>query len=262
MTRRQIMNIDTGAVQIEVILHGQKGPLIVLLPAGGRGAEDFNYLAKVLSEAGWRCAAVNPRGVAGSKGALENITLHAYARDVAAVINALEGVPAAVIGHAHGNRVARCFAADFPEMVRCIILLAAGGKVPMAEEVVEAMTRLGGPLSEEERLSALKIAFFAEISDPSVWMTGFWPDSVRASRIASQSTPLAAWWSGGQTPMLILQGKEDRCAPPENGYLLKADFSDRVAVVDIDGAAHALLPEQPEVIAEQVIHYLKNYLTC
>ena len=259
MTNRQTIMIDTGDAEIEVILRGEKGPLIVMLPANGRGAEDFNYLAEALSEAGWRSAAINPRGVAGSKGPLEDITLHSYTADVKAVVNALEGVPAAVLGHAHGNRVARCFAADYPEMVRCLVLLAAGGKVPMAPETIEAIGKLRKRPSADEIRSALKIAYFAKDSDPKAWMTGIWPKSIKANGIANRFTPLEAWWSGGEAPVLVIQGKEDRCALPENGYLLKEEYGDRITVIDIDNAAHALLPEQPKAIATTVIDFLKDY---
>ena len=259
MTNRQTIMIDTGDAEIEVVLRGEKGPLIVMLPAGGRGAPDFDFLAKELNTAGWRTVAVNPRGAGNSKGSLEDITLHTYAEDVSMIIKNLDGIPAAVLGHAFGNRVARCFAADYPEQVRCLVLLAAGGKVPMAPEVVEAMTRLRDRLTDEENLAALKKAFFADESDSLAWMTGFWPKSVKANRIAAQSIPLDDWWSGGEAPTLVIQGKEDRCARLENGYLLKEEYGDRITVIDIDNAAHALLPEQPKAIAETVINFLKNY---
>lgn len=259
MTNIQTMMINSGDTEIEVILRGEEGPLIAMLPSGGRGAEDFDYLAEALSETGWRSAAINPRGAGNSAGSLDDITLHTYAEDVSNVIKALNGIPAIVLGHAWGNRVARCFAVDYPAMVRCLVLLAAGGKVPMAPEVMEAMGKLRKGLSADEARSALKIAFFAKDSDPTAWMTGFWPESVKANRIANQATPIEEWWSGGEPPILVIQGKEDRCALPKNGYLLKEEFGDRITVIDIDNAAHALLPEQPEVIAEQVINYLNDY---
>jgi pimeloyl-ACP methyl ester carboxylesterase len=34
------------------------------------------------------------------------------------------------VGHAFGSRVARCLAADRPELVRRVVLPAAGGLVP------------------------------------------------------------------------------------------------------------------------------------
>ena len=259
MTDKQTKVINTGEAEIEVVLRGKKGPLVVMYPANSRGAEDFDDLADALYAAGWRSAAINPRGVTGSKGPLEDITLHSYAGDIAAVVKALDGSPAVVLGHAFGNRVARCFAVDYPEMVRCLVLLAAGGKVPMAPEVLEAIGRLRKGLSTDEIRAAFKIAYFARESNPDAWLTGVWPKSMKANRIARQSTPIEDWWSGGEAPTLVIQGKEDRCALPENGYLLKREYGDRITVIDIDNAAHALLPEQPQAIAQAVIHYLKDY---
>jgi pimeloyl-ACP methyl ester carboxylesterase len=259
MTDKLTKVIDTGAAEIEVVLRGKKGPLIVMYPGNGRGAEDFDHLADALYEAGWRSAAINPRGAAGSKGPLEGLTLHSYTGDIAAVIEALDGTPAAVLGHAFGNRVARCFAVDYPKMVRCLVLLAAGGKLPMAPEVIEAIGKLRKGLSLEEIRASFKTAYFAKGSNPDAWLTGVWPKSMKANRIAGKATPLKAWWSGGEAPTLVIQGKEDRCALPENGYLLKKEYGGRITVIDIDNAAHALLPEQPHAIAQAVIHYLKDY---
>jgi pimeloyl-ACP methyl ester carboxylesterase len=259
MTSAQIKLIDTGKALIEVMLTGEDGPLIVLLPSAGRGALDFDFLARELSNAGWRTAAINPRGAGNSAGSLDDITLHTYAEDVSNVIKALDGIPAIVLGHAWGNRVARCFAVDYPAMVRCLVLLAAGGKIPMAPETIEAMSKLRKGISVDETRSAIKTAFFAKDSDPTAWMTGFWPESVKANQMANQATPIEEWWSGGEAPILVIQGKEDRCALPENGYLLKDEFGDRVTVIDIDNAAHALLPEQPKAIATTVIDFLKDY---
>jgi pimeloyl-ACP methyl ester carboxylesterase len=259
VTDKRTKVIDTGDAQIEVVLRGKKGPLIVMYPGNGRGAEDFDHLAGALYEAGWRSAAIHPRGAAGSQGPLESITLHSYTGDIAAVVKALDGAPAAVLGHAFGNRVARCFASDYPEMVRCLVLLAAGGKLPMALEVKEAIGKLRKGLSTDEIRAAFKIAYFAKDSNPDAWLTGVWPKSMKANRIAGQSTPIEGWWSGGEAPTLVIQGKEDRCALPENGYLLKREYGDRITVIDIENAAHALLPEQPERIAKNIINYLKDY---
>ena len=259
MTTRQTVMITSGDAAVEVVLRGEEGPLIAMYPGNGRGAEDFSYLAEALSEAGWRSAAINPRGVAGSKGRLEDITLHSYAEDVAAVIDALEGVPATLVGHAFGNRVARCVAADYPEKVRCLVLLSAGGKLPMAPEVAEAIGKLRKESNPDEIRAAFKIAYFAKDSDPDAWLAGVWPKSIKANRVAAQATSLEDWWSGGEAPILVIQGKEDRCALPGNGYLLKEEYGDRITVLDIENAAHALLPEQPQAIARAVIDYLKDF---
>src|SRR5262249_62373877 len=67
------------------------------------------------------------RGVGGSCGSLDGATLHDLAGDVAGVIKAIGCGPVHLIGHAFGNRIARCLAVDQPSLVRSVTLLAAGG---------------------------------------------------------------------------------------------------------------------------------------
>jgi hypothetical protein len=50
-------------VRIEVIAEG-RGPLIVMLPSRGRGAEDFEGVAGELVKAGFRVLRPQPRGAA------------------------------------------------------------------------------------------------------------------------------------------------------------------------------------------------------
>ncbi len=62
-------------------------------------------------------------------------------------------------------------------------------------------------------------------------------------------------------PILVIQGLQDRTAPPENGRLLQGESPDRVRLIEIEGAGHALLPEQPDVIATHVIDFLRGAAT-
>ena len=58
--------------------------------------------------------------------------------------------------------------------------------------------------------------------------------------------------------MCVIQGLDDSTAVPENGYVLKEQLGERVRVVDIPNAGHALLPEQPAAIASEIIVFLKE----
>jgi pimeloyl-ACP methyl ester carboxylesterase len=252
-----------GDVEIEVEVKGD-GELIVLLPWHGG---DFDYLApfaSMLAEAGFRTAAINPRGIGRSKGPLENLTLHDFAGDVANVIATLDAAPAHVLGHAHGNRVARCVAADHPDLVRTVILLAAGGKVPPDPEMATVRKKITQADSlEEERLEAFRQLTFSPNTDIEV-VKGHqisrkrWPETSAAQARAGQATPLEAWWTAGVAPMLVIQGLDDRTAPPGNGRALRDELGDRVKLVELPDAGHALIIEQPEVIARAVIEYLKE----
>jgi len=46
---------------------------------------------------------------------------------------------------------------------------------------------------------------------------------------------------------------------PGNGEALKQEFGDRVTLVEIDNAGHAMLPEQPDAVARAVLGYLRRF---
>ena len=61
------------------------------------------------------------------------------------------------------------------------------------------------------------------------------------------------WWEAGGRPMTVLQASDDAIAPRENALDLKRRLGERVTIVDIKDAGHAMLPEQPEQIASAVL---------
>jgi pimeloyl-ACP methyl ester carboxylesterase len=75
-------------------------------------------------------------GFGESVGPVEGLTLHDNARDVAVAIEKTSAAPAIIAGWAYGNRVARMLAIDWPELVRGVVLIAAGGKFPPKPEVM------------------------------------------------------------------------------------------------------------------------------
>ena len=115
------------------------GPTLVLLPGLGRSGHDLDAFAARLVDAGYRTVLPEPRGIGGSTGSLDGITLHDLARDIAAVIETLCDGPVVVIGHAFGNRIARCLAADRPALVDLVVLLSSSGKVQPTPEIAEAI---------------------------------------------------------------------------------------------------------------------------
>jgi pimeloyl-ACP methyl ester carboxylesterase len=236
-----------------------EGPTVVLLPAGGRGVEDFDDLSTRLAQAGYRAVLPQPRGIGRSIGPLEGLTLHDLGADVAAVVNAVGGAPVTIVGHAFGNRVARVVATDHPALVKQVILLAAGGMVPPSPETEEARRRAyDASLPRDEQLAARRRAYFATGNDPAPWGSGWHRATRQAQRAADRATPVQEWWAAGSVPILVLQGAEDAIAPPENARLLAKEYGDRVSVVEIQGAGHAMLAEQPERIASVILAYLRR----
>src|SRR5438046_2666418 len=165
-------------VRIDFIAEGA-GPLVVLLPSRGRGSLDFDTIAAGIAQAGFRVLRPQPRGVGESSGPMMGLTLHDFARDMAAVIRREGGGPAVMIGHAFGNWVARMTAVDYPDLVRGVVIVAAAAKAypngfEGAKELSEAVRKAGDSrLPDEERLKYLRKAFFASGNDPSVWLKGW-----------------------------------------------------------------------------------------
>ena len=56
--------------------------------------------------------------------------------------------------------------------------------------------------------------------------------------------------------MLIIQGLDDLLAPPANGRVLQDKLGNRVKLVELEHTAHALLPEQPEIIAQTILDFI------
>lgn len=141
-----------------------------------------------------------------------------------------------------------------------VTCLAAGGLHPGDDEAHRALLRcFGGPPADEVR-AAVATAFFAPGHDPAPFLDfGAW-DAAAAQRQgqAVRATDVDDWWSGGSGPLLVVQGLQDRIAPPANGRDLLATYPDRVELVEIDEAGHALLPEQPEAVAAAVLDFLRR----
>lgn len=247
-----------GDARIEVLAQGA-GPLVVLIPSLGRGAEDFEDLARRLAAAGYRALRPQPRGIGGSTGPMHGITLHDFARDVAAVVEKNGGGPAVIAGHAFGNFVARTTAADFPELVKAVMLLAATHVWPLPPDVRASINGSHDmSLPEAERIRCMKHAFFAPGNDPRVWLGGWHEDVMHAERAATEATPREEWWHAGEAPVLDVLPESDVCTPPESRDRYVEELGPaRVVATLIPKAGHALLPEQPEAVARAVLNYLR-----
>ncbi|HET7256543.1 MAG TPA: alpha/beta hydrolase [Xanthobacteraceae bacterium] len=253
--------IANGGVCIEVLAQGDgQGRVIVLLPSLGRGAADFEPIAERLAGAGYRVLRPQPRGIGQSRGPLTGIDLHDYAGDVAAVIAHEANGPAFVVGHAFGNRVARMLATDRPDLVRAVALVAANiGKAPSPPQVRAAIRASADPsLSERERIEALQFAFFAPGNDPRGWLGGWHPEVLQAQRIAGDRTSREDDFAAGSAPILYLQPDHDPLAHVEDARAYKERFAERVTVVVIARASHAVIAEQPDAVSAALISYARG----
>lgn len=247
---------------VEVVLKGRAiGPLdgvpIVMLASLGRPGSDFDEVASSLADVGYRVTLPDPRGIGGSAGPMKDLTLHDLAEDVACVIESFGVGPVTLLGHAFGNRLTRTTAADYPRLVSRIILLACGGLIEMPNEARAALIHcFNKDLSPAEHLKNVAFGFFAKGNDASVWRDGWYPDVMLMQSTAVRLTPVEDWWEAGGQDMLVVQALEDAIALPANAHDLKKRMGERVTLVELAHAGHAMLPEQPAKIVEIIKGYL------
>jgi pimeloyl-ACP methyl ester carboxylesterase len=253
---REVVHRDD--VTIEVIAEGS-GPLVVLLPSLGRDSEEFDPVAERIAAAGFRVLRPQPRGYGLSAGPMRNLTLHDFARDVAAVVQHENNGPAILAGHAFGHFVAKMTAVDYPGLVRAVILIGAAQKQPDPEVQRSVAIATDPSQPEAERLRHLKVVFFAQSNDPTMWLTGFHANVRAAEIVARDATPQEEYWASGTAPILDLQGADDPYRPRSSADELVKEFgAKRVSVVVIPHAAHAVIVEQPRPVADAIVKYAKS----
>ena len=236
-----------------------EGKPVIMFASAGREASDFNELAEAISAAGYRVILVQPPGIEDARAASDTPTLFDLAADAEPIL-ARQDEPVVVLGHAFGNRVARAVATVFPDRVRGVILIAAGGKRVIAPRALAALRASFQPdLPLDERREQVRYGFFAAGSEiPDYWMRGWHGPTAIMQGEATGRTDSATWWAGGTGPLLVIAGMEDTIAPPGDTVdLLEAEFPGRVTAVRIDNAGHALLPERPDEISAAIISWLE-----
>ncbi|ANH73094.1 alpha/beta hydrolase fold family protein [Ralstonia insidiosa] len=251
-----------GDVQIEALSQGV-GPTVVILPSLGRGAEDYDEVARLLAADGLRVLRPQPRGIGQSKGPMANLDMHAFAADVAAVLDQEKTGPVVVVGHAWGSQPARMLAVDRPDLVRGLVMAAASaGKLPPGSNekpygrLREAIDGSGNlALPEAKRLEYLRQAFFAPGHDPRPWLGGWYPDTHHAQAHARNVTPVDAYFAGGTVPMLDLPAQYDAVVVPN---VFKPMLGNRVTVEVIPDAGHAMAPEQPVAMSRAIARFARR----
>jgi pimeloyl-ACP methyl ester carboxylesterase len=124
---------------------------------------------------------------------------------------------------------------------------------------------LGEPnLTEAEKLRLARRTLFSPHTDEQIVLDfvralKYWPDARRSQRLANRNTPLEQWWAGGNGPMLIIQGVDDKTAPPENGSRMKLEFGERITLVDLEAAGHAMGLEKPRETAAAIVSFLAKH---
>ena len=143
--------------------------------------------------------------------------------------------PLLVVGHSLGGSLALRLLRDHPELVRGVVLVAASLD----------------PAAEAPR-------WFNRVAQwpPVRWLLPEPLARANAEVIALQHELRALWadWTPGATPVVLIQGMEDRLVWPQTADFAEARWpSQTLQVQRLEQAGHFVLWDQPDIVIEAIV---------
>lgn len=170
-------SVHVNGVRLEYDERGEGAPILCIHGAG-TSAELWADAVEKLARLG-RAIAYDRRGYGRSERPepLDRMSVAQHADDAAALLDALEAIPAAVIARSYGGEVATDLALRYPERVRALVLLEAAPVelLPAAAEWTRGLRDRLGEVAAQAGVDAVGEALIGELGDD--W--GSLPDEVR-----------------------------------------------------------------------------------
>lgn len=247
------------------------GPLVVMVPGMGDLRSTYDELRAALLGAGYRVVTTDLRGHGDSDATFTRHGDEATAEDVAALVEHLAAGPAVLVGNSMGSSAAAVVAADRPELVRGLALLApflrdprlpgaVRALVPLVYRVVLAAPWGAGAWAayyrslnkgtRSGRLAAHTAAIRASLRRPG-YLRQF-----RDLTLALTHAPVEARVARIQAPALAVVGGLDPDWPDPAAELAWVRDAIGARAVLVADAGHYPQHQTPEVVADAVLALL------
>jgi pimeloyl-ACP methyl ester carboxylesterase len=255
--------LDRGTGRLAYDVRGE-GPLVACVPGMGELRSAYRFTVPALVEAGFRVATLDLRGHGESSDSFDGFDDVALAGDLVALVQHLGG-PALVLGNSMAGGAAVIAAADAPESVAGLALLAPFVRNPAGGAVLGAVMR----------------ALLVKPWGPAVWDTyyrGLFPGRAPAD-LAEHRAEMAAsfrrgshWRSFQRTartshapaearladvrcPVLVVMGERDRDwkdPSAEGRFVAEALHGELLLVPD---GGHYPMTEYPEILNPRLVAF-------
>ena len=241
-----------------------EGPLVVAVPGMGELRSSFRFLAADLAAAGFRVAAMDLRGHGDSDDGFDAFDDEAAAADVLALIDELGG-PALLVGNSMGAGAAVLAAAERPDAVAGLVLIAPFVRNPPGSALASAALRLAllrpwGPAVWRAYHRSLYPgalpADFAEHRDAmSRSLARHWRSFQRTTRTSHE--PAERRIPAVRAPALVIMGTADRDwkDPAAEAAWVGEQLSAEVLLAE--GSGHYPMVDAPDQVGPAVVRFAR-----
>jgi len=263
---------------------GTEGPAVVFSHGLLLTHDLFDAPLAALADT-YRCVAYDHRGQGRSAtgGILYAIDIERFYQDALALIESLDAAPCHWVGQSLGSYVGMRLAARRPDLVRSLVLLSPRVRANTQWFVVQveilclavraaqapgpaghALRRALATYAMHELLGPTFMSDAARVHDRQVFrtdlMTRITPATIPAIRgTVRYPDNWPAMLAQIRAPTLIIAGEEDRTY--DTGVQHAREVQDAVPgsrLITVARAGHALLLEQPAIVSEAIVDFLRS----
>jgi pimeloyl-ACP methyl ester carboxylesterase len=233
-------------------------PLVLIHGAGG---EHLSWPSQLRRLSGYRVYTPDLPGHGKSKGHGRQ-GIPSYGESVVTWIHGLELPKVFLAGHSMGGGIALWLAIHHPELVRGLVLISTGARLPVNLSLIEELaTQVGFPTAVDKITSWS----FSSRVEPAVvenvrkHMLDTRPSVMVGDFRACDRFDLSNRLGEVKVPTLVLVGDEDKMTPERFAEGLAEGIPGAELSV-ISGAGHMLPLEQPDEVARAVRGFMEGVL--
>ena len=248
MESRQII-INEAVVSYATAGRGDRS--LIFLHGWRSNKEAWLPVEQLMENAGYRLVFIDLPGFGASEAPKRPYALHDYAETVRLFAEKLELQVHAVIGHSAGARIAAKLAAENPDFMNKLILVASGGARPAFVGLKTCLAKIAKPFFAMGFMAPLRKKLYAAMGAEDYLAT---PD-LQKTFVNIVNENLDPLLPRIKTDTLIVWGDKDATAPLTYGnHIAKLILNARLEI--IEGAGHYCFKEHPEKFSDLLLGFL------
>ena len=223
-----------------IFLHGWRSNKEAWLP-----------VTQLMENAGYRLIFIDLPGFGSSETPKQPYTLHDYAQTVRLFAEKLDLKVHAVIGHSAGARIAAKLAAEHPEFMDKLVLIASGGARPAFIKLKACLAKIAKPFFIPRFMTPLRKKLYAWIGAEDYLAT---PD-LQKTFVNVIKENLDQLLPQIKNDTLIIWGEKDETAPLEYGKHMTRLIPNAHLEI-IENAGHYCFREQPQLFSGLIVRFI------